>query len=195
MDGQINTLENPSEFDALVKLRPNEPYFLLLGRDTLSPPLVTGWADRNRRRALAEFNDDKITREKLDQELRQSTDAEMIGASMKAYKAGHQAEQAKLKRTSYTGHELPEETAQRDAIQRGRTRSRSAINNAVAEVVELETAFRLHGDIEMATMAESIAEQLRGFSDVLMPQRLRAIGAQHELIEEKEDGNEGTTNP
>lgn len=186
----VNTLENPSEFDALVKLRPNEPYFMLLGRDTLSPGRVTEWADLNRKRALAEFNADKINRDKLDQELRQSTDAEMIAASMKAYKAGHQAEQAKVKTASYTGHELPEETARRDAIQRGQTRSFSAVQNAVAEVVELEKAFRLNGDIEMATTAEKIAEALRDFASVLTPHRLRTVGAQHELIKEEEDGDQ-----
>jgi predicted phage tail protein len=191
MSEQSNTLENPSEFDALVKLRPNEPYFPLIGRDRLAPPLVAQWADNNRRRALAEYDDGKITREKLDQELRQSTDAEMIAASMKAYKAGHQADQSKVKSetVTYTGHTLPEEAARRDAIQRGQSRSCSAINNAVAEVVELEKAFRLNGDIEMAIAAETIAEQLRGFADVLMPQRLKSIGAQHELIKEETDGN------
>lgn len=134
----INTLEAPGEFDALTTLRAGEPYFLLVGRDGFAPDLVVDWADRNRRRALADKESGHIDHEKLETELRKSTQAEMIAASMREYKAGHlTAETAATPAPTYTGHELPEATKKRDRRQRLQASARSAVTNAIAELTDL----------------------------------------------------------
>ena len=40
----LSTKENPSEYDCLAKLNPDEPYFVLRGQDLLAPQLVRAWA-------------------------------------------------------------------------------------------------------------------------------------------------------
>lgn len=139
MDDLINTLECPGEFDAMANIRPGEPYFLLLGRDRIAPKNISDWADLNRRRALADHADDKIGNDELERELRKSTQAEMIAASMIAYKAGWDEKKAlePTSKPSYTGHELPDETAARDAMQSARARAVSGLHNAIAECAAL----------------------------------------------------------
>lgn len=170
-----NTLENPGEFDALLKLRPGEVYFLLIARDRLAPPLVDEWADRNRRKALAEFHDGKIDREKLELELRQSTQAEMIASDMRAYKAGWDADevtgQASL---NYTGHEPPEEQKRRDEIQRARVHAATALNGASAMVNDLiEVLARCGGDsaelADLANMARDVLGDMQSLSSLARP--------------------------
>jgi hypothetical protein len=136
----INTLDAPSEFDAAAKLRPGEPYFLLIGRDLLAPALVLQWARDNRQRAQDEHDRGLTSAEQMTDELRKSTDAETIAWDMKEYKKGWQARQeAKAGPVAtYTGHELPAETQRRDDIQRARTRAAAAMRNAEAELAELE---------------------------------------------------------
>lgn len=142
MTDLISTLESPSEFDALSKLRPDEPFFLLLGRDRLAPPLVQKWADENRERALREFSDGTINEERRNRELRKSTQAEAIGWEMKSYKAGDLAKRALGEPTAkaYSGHELPEETKRSDAIQTARIRAKETIDSAVSALAVLMEA-------------------------------------------------------
>ena len=79
-------IEATGEFDAVLKLEPGEPHFMLIGRDRLAPKLVEDWGDANRTRALADYGTGRIDREKLERELRQSTQAEMIAADMREFK-------------------------------------------------------------------------------------------------------------
>jgi hypothetical protein len=171
----INTLESPGEFDALTRLRVGEPYFPLVGRDRLAPPLIYDWADRNRRRALAEFSEGKITKENRDREMRKSTQAEMIAASMVEYKnkwvADHRDEQ---RPTTYSGHELPEDTKRADALQSARVRAASAINGAAAELNDLCELLaegpieeRAKGDLYRLALAD-----IKALSDEVAPRRV-----------------------
>lgn len=136
VDELINTLESPGEFDAMLTLRPGEPYFLLVGRDRSAPPLIREWAAKHRRKVLAEFEDGLITTAVRERELRKATQAEMIAESMVEYKNRWAASgrEAPSSVTTYSGHEVPEETKRRDALQAARVRAASAINNAVAEL-------------------------------------------------------------
>lgn len=169
-DVLTNTLVSPSEFDALNKLRENEPYFLLLGRDRIAPGLVAEWADRNRRKALAEFEEHLIDRDKLQHELRQSTDAEMIACSMRSYKAGYDADLATGQgQLSYTGHELPEETAQRDRVQSAKVHAIRAITNAVGELTELQSM--LDDDDLLRSCVTALIEDLNGLANRIRPPR------------------------
>lgn len=171
-DEPINTLETPGEFDALVKLRPNEPYFMLIGRDRLAPPLVDEWADKNRRRALADHQAGLIDREKLELELRQSTQAEMQGCAMRAYKAGVEADEAAGQASlSYTGHELPEETERRDRQQRSRARSVAALHNAIAEINDAAAVFRETGDVDALATCTGSIDVLKAIAEALAPKR------------------------
>jgi hypothetical protein len=144
----INTIEQPGEFDVLTKLRPGEPYFVLAGRDTFAPPLVLEWAKNNRYRALEEGDAGKIDQDKLQDELRKSTQAEEIAWAMKAYKRGDRKPEAPASsRPTYTGHELPEQTKHTDAVHSARLRAGSAINAAVAELAALADAWRKLGGV------------------------------------------------
>jgi hypothetical protein len=187
-DTLINTLEAPGEFDALTKLRPGEPYFPLVGRDRLAPPLVQQWATDNRMRALREHDDGKISDEDLDRELRKSTQAEAIGWAMQAYKAGRESKKAEVRaQSSYVGAELPEDTEQRDQIQSLRARASQVINAAVGEVAALlevldpylerdSVPVEVRPDLEkVAKRAHSVIDQMRRATDTLTPSRQALI--------------------
>ena len=169
----INTLESPGEFDALTKLRPGEVYFLLIGRDRLAPPLVDQWADANRRRALADHGHGLIDDAQQETELRKSTQAEAIAEAMREYKRGVEGDAPVVieapRPTTYTGHQLPEETARRDEEQRLRTRAVQAIHNAVAEVAALRDF--LADDAAMAMLLDNHLYINRALADEITPPR------------------------
>lgn len=169
MTDLINTRESPGEFDALATLRPGEPYFPLVGRDRFAPPLIYDWADKNRRRALAEFASGRITKEKRDRELRKSTQAEMIASAMVEYKNQWTADRLPADEVvrTYSGHELPEATKRSDALQAARARASSAINGAVAALAELA---QLQGEPSTRADSPTIAS-LMDLSDAILPPR------------------------
>lgn len=137
-DEVINTVEAPSEFDALVKLRPGEPYFAMIGRDRYAPVLLNQWADNNRRRAYLDFEAGKINDEKLEAELRQSTQAEMIAWAMQEYKAGYVEPDAPpaVAPVYYSGNILPAETAARDEAVKAQAGAARKLHNCIAELAE-----------------------------------------------------------
>jgi hypothetical protein len=140
MTDLIDTLDTASEFDAIGKLQPGEPYFMLIGRDRLAPPLIQKWADDNRSRALKEYSDGIINKEKRDRELRKSRDAEARGWALAAFKAGDLAKKVVGEPTvkTYTGAEVPEETKRRDALQSARIRTAEALNAAIGLMMLLD---------------------------------------------------------
>lgn len=166
-----NTLERPGEFDALPKLRPDEPYFVLLGRDRTAPTLVQAWADGNRYKAFCEHSDGKINDARLEVELRQSTDAERIGWAMRAYKTGAKEIESDPipAKPTYTGHVLSEDQQRKDAVQRGRSRSISAMHNAVAELDDTAAAFAGMGMVDEQAMCVALIETLKDHARALAP--------------------------
>src|SRR4029077_324839 len=44
----MSTKEDPGQFDCLARALPDEPYFVLLGRDSVAPTLVYNWAMRRK---------------------------------------------------------------------------------------------------------------------------------------------------
>jgi hypothetical protein len=54
---------NPGEFDCYANLEPDEPYFVLMGRDRQSSRLVRDWADRR----AAEINKGLRPKEEMTQ--------------------------------------------------------------------------------------------------------------------------------
>lgn len=161
----INTLDNPGEFDVLTSLRKGEPYFLLVGRDRFAPDLVREWADQNRRRALAEFDEGLIDKETRERELRKSTQAEEIACDMRAYKAGHEnVVPAGTNRPSYTGHVSTVEQAHRDAVQKARVDSCAAINNAVGEMTDLMKLIESDDDPGRPHLVRCIRETIKAMN-------------------------------
>lgn len=168
-----STIEAPGEFDALVKLRPREPYFVLIGRDRFASRLVLDWVDLNRRRAMEESRAGKMSEEALHHELRQSTEAEQIAWRMHAYKKpgwGHpepEAEKAPLARVDGTTglDPRPEELIVRERIVAQQARAVSALHNAIAETNDLNELIGSKADVEL------ILEWLREAVDVLTPKR------------------------
>lgn len=170
-DELINTLEAPGEFDALPSLGPGEPYFLLCGRDRFAPELVQRWADHNRQRALKERDDGLIDKATSDRELRKSTQAEEIGWAMKAYKRGDEAKSAAVvEKATYTGHQLPEETKRRDKIQSAKIHCVTALNNAVAELCDLQELDTVAFN-EICLLAQCGPRDLQRLSEAVKPKR------------------------
>lgn len=169
----INTLEQASEFDALAKLRPGEPYFLLIGRDALAPKQVQQWADANRKRAFADADEGRITQDQLEDELRKSTQAEQIGWAMTAYKKGYaqQQEPAAETRAAYSGHELPAETQRTDRVQRTRARTSSAVSECVAALNEAAEEFDATNMADEAAACRAKLASLRAFAALVAPPR------------------------
>lgn len=95
-----NTIDRPGEFDALEKARPGELIFTLLERDPCAPAVISFWCELRRKLEL-EIPDE----EKRRQELRQITEAELIGMSMLERQKGHQpGAEAPLERpATYSG--------------------------------------------------------------------------------------------
>jgi hypothetical protein len=169
----LNTLEQASEFDAMAKLRPGEPYFMLIGRDRFAPPLIDKWADAQRRKVLGEYEAGRITREQRDDELRKATQAEMIAASMVEYKNkwNARAADAQPAAASYTGHQLPADTERTDTIQRTRARAAAVLNNAVAELLPHAAAFAELGLDDLAGALTAKVERMRALSELVKPPR------------------------
>jgi hypothetical protein len=169
----INTLEAASEFDALATLRPGEPYFLLVGRDRFAPPLIDQWADKHRRKVLAEYAAGTMTREQRDDELRKASQAEEIAASMVEYKNRWEA-QVKAEPgagVSYTGHELPDDTQRRDRLQKARARASGAMHACIAELAEQLPAFEESAlDDEVAALNAKM-DNLRRTAELIGPKR------------------------
>lgn len=174
----INTLERPGEFDAMANLRPDEPYFLLIGRDRQAPKLIYEWADTRRKKVLAEFNEGLITLEQRVHELRKCTEAESIASDMVAYKNQWEAQAAvESNPSTYTGHELPDETIMRDKLRSQTSRAVSAIHNAIGEATDLASM------MNEATLAgvgsfdphdvQVIAGRMREAAEKLTPKPLR----------------------
>lgn len=182
----INTLEAPGEFDALTTLRPGEPYFLLVGRDKLAPDQVLAWAKANRDRALADYGNNKLTQAKLDEELRKSTQAEEIAWAMQEYKkqwpTGWERVQAAFepeeKTEAYSGAVLPEQTQLTDKLQSLRARAASALNNAEAELANLDEfllAMEKDSGGEVEDLQGRVAAArpyIRAVSDAVTPPRV-----------------------
>lgn len=163
----INTLESPSEFDALLSLRTGEPYFLLVGRDRFAPGLILRWASYNRRRALKEFDAELIDTEERERELRKSTQAEEIAWSMREFKLGGAAK-AETKQDRYSGYVDTEEQKTADAIHRQRLEAKSALHNAIGETNDLLQL--IPGDEQSRAIEETI-KAMRALADLISPKR------------------------
>lgn len=171
MSDLINTLESPGEFDALSTLRPDEPYFILCGRDRLAPKLIYDWADQRRRQTLKEFDAGNITKEARDFELRKCTEAETIASGMVEYKNGDRQHRDKEERvTSYSGHELPDDVKHRDELQAARNRTASLLNNVTAEVDSLRQM--LAREDSLAILCEHVIAQMQSASEQITARRV-----------------------
>jgi len=170
---RANTIEAPGEFDALVKLRPGEPYFVLIGRDRFAPGLVLEWVDRNRRRAMEESRAGNMSDDQLHLELRQSTEAEQIAWDMQAFKSGRTEQAAAVvpeRRDGTTGNDpRPDELIARDRLVSHRARAVSALHNAIAELNDLAELLPNDGD-EWEAAALGLAK-LRHVVAELTPKR------------------------
>lgn len=170
-DNLINTLERAGEFDALSTLRPDEPYFVLCGRDRSAPALVQQWADERRKKVMAEFEEGKISKDERDLEMRKATQAEAIGWAMTAYKAGHKAKKViERERATYTGHELPEETKRRDAVFSAKVRISTALGEAEALLEDLRELDSVAFN-ELCTVAQCGPRDLRRLAYEVAPKR------------------------
>jgi phage protein D len=182
-----NTLEDPSPFDALAKLKPNEVYFLLLGRDPHAAKLVLQWAELERN-----FVREHVTNpEEARRRLLKANDAETIAWDMAAYQKGHKAESEAVaapveKPRSYSGHVLPAEAQARDDLQRARTLAARHLSEAAAQA---QSAIEILTGIGVEDQAQEI-EKVRGWLNAVRDRVLppRPIAVQPELTLGEGDG-------
>lgn len=74
---------NPGPFDCIGAALPDEPYFVLLARDTTAPGLIRAWADKRRSDLLAlDLYDDE--------DMARCRDAEMIAHDMMGWRKQNQ---------------------------------------------------------------------------------------------------------
>lgn len=172
----INTVEAPTEFDPLINLRPGEPYFALVGRDKMAPPLVLEWADRNRSRARTDHGAGKIDDETFARELRKSTQAETVAWAMQAYKAGQPVDspvesRANTTKESYSGHVLDPSTAARDKRQTDLARAAARVHNAIADMTEACATLREYNLHLAAGELTAFIGYARKTAEALTPKR------------------------
>ncbi len=84
----MGTKRNPGEFDCYANAAPDEPMFILLGRDPIAADLVDRWWALRQERLEAEG---RLTAE----EVHQISEARSCAAAMRAYAAGYAAGKAK----------------------------------------------------------------------------------------------------
>lgn len=176
----ITTIEASGEFDAVTMLRPGEPHFMLLGRDRLAPGLIMRWASYNRRRALREFDEGKIDKEKRDRELRKSRDAEFLAWTFQGYKKDDLAKKSAGEPTvkTYSGAEVPEETKVADRLQTLRLSTAAALNNAISEATELLVLLREIDDVtfseETLCLDDTVGYMRASVEDITPKRRVAA---------------------
>ncbi len=152
-----NTIDKPGEFDALEKARPGELIFTLLERDPCAPAAIAHWCELRRKLALDIADEDKRRLE-----LRQITEAELIGMSMLERQKGHQpgAEAPPARPATYSGLTV-ERTAADEILPKLRAELAEAdyhLANAAALVpvaVEIDAIGEFLGDCIKATSRDA----------------------------------------
>jgi hypothetical protein len=131
----MNTIETTDEFDALIKLRPGEPYFALLGRDPVAPEAIYDWADRHRKWARKNFHP---TSARFKDEMRQAINAEEKAEELRDYRkrviaATLDIPAVQLGDGKTYSNVSPEQRA-KDAEVRKMAKLHATLNNAIAEL-------------------------------------------------------------
>ncbi|KQX18373.1 MULTISPECIES: hypothetical protein [unclassified Sphingomonas] len=155
----LSTKDRPGEYDAFETLKPGEPFFLLQGGDSLTPPTILHWADLARQAARREKKPEH--RKAL---LMKSTHAECVAWAMEEYQRGgdFDAQQRQLA--------LDEQTMAVDdniVLARGCDR----LNNAIAEALDLADAAAMAAHVPQRGKLREAAEILRGVTRAIEPRR------------------------
>lgn len=106
----LSTAENPSPFDPLDEMPPDEPRFLIRGRDRQGPPTITEWARLTRNAAIKQYGTDpRSQRDKraLEAVLLKCAAADDDAAEMAEWQRGNL--KADEQRASYSGIQQTEE--------------------------------------------------------------------------------------
>lgn len=165
----VNTIEQPGEFDVLLKLKPGQPYFTLVGGDPIAEAMTLVWAIRNRSLAL---HDDTLSEKDRERELRKSSQAEDIAWAMKDYRTGQKRPPVDTGPKTVHISNLPEETKARDAEQRTRADFARRCHNAIGELTDgIEELDPIDG--LSASETSLLLEELRRIADVVSPKRPR----------------------
>lgn len=171
-EATINTIEKPGEFDALVKLRPGEPYFALLGRDPKAVPLILTWAQMQREWAMT-----LPKGKRRDKQLRKATQAEEIAWAMEQYHDGTlEVPVPEATRKPYTGVQLPAATVESDKRHSALIGTVRTCHNSLAELMEQAGKLAPY-DRDTAQAMEEIAERLRTIANNIDAQARPALEA------------------
>lgn len=139
----------PGPLDALDKQRPDEPRFVLLGRDPSAPAAVLFWVDARRKIAL-QIEDTPTARA----ELIQCSEAEMVAHDMRCWRLNQPAEDnVTTARASYSG-------AAPDEAMKAKVARHAIIKTGLADL--REAAYRVNealsnlGDLGMLEVEQRI---------------------------------------
>ena len=173
--GQLNigTAANPSAFDPLADMPPDEPRFVLRGKDQSSPPAITAWSHDRRNRAFREFNaidnPSEQDRLKLKSELEQCREADELAMGMREWQQDHAAPEGDP-RATYNAIERTQE----QLAELARSKRLEAIRRHVQEgryhVCEVRD-----GLADMGLIGDAMVTELTAMLD-----RLQAISDEHD---------------
>lgn len=86
----MGTKIHPGEFDAYAAAMLDEPFFVLLARDSSAPTMLREWSDRRRRDLLASMNSDNLDDEqwieRYREDLRKCTSADELADDMEVWR-------------------------------------------------------------------------------------------------------------
>lgn len=164
-----NTIAKPGPFDALTDADPNEPFFPLMGRDPLAPPLVMDWAERTRA-SIRDLEDEK-ERRRLQAKC---NEAEEIAWSMREYcRSGSAVERRAADTRASYNDAAPREDHRWKALIIAGTRQLRGSAAAFAEALE-------HLPADQAVALREVVEKLNRIATAYEPKRA-SFGDQPEL--------------
>lgn len=158
-----NTAENPSPFDPLADMPPDEPRFILRGRDPAAPPAVTEWARVHRSRAYSDLTDDKgspKSREakvQLAAALQKAANADELAMDMREYQ--HSVARPREDRLSNGAEKTQEQLVELDR-HRQRKVALEHLQEGRYHLNEAREAF-----LEMGLITENQSEKIQGWLD------------------------------
>lgn len=147
----LSTAEQPSPFDPLDRMPPDEPRFVIRGSDPAGPNAITEWARVRRNLAFKQYGPDATgdARRLLEADLVQCKEAEELALLWREIQQGHEVPDEQ--RATYAGLELTEEQIAASRRQKNQAELLRHLRDADFYASEL---FGAEGAPEMAQLHE-----------------------------------------
>lgn len=136
-----NTAENPSPFDPLDRMEPDEPRFVIRGRDPIGPAVLSEYANLLRRRAIRELGENPhriVDRKALKAAKLKAAEVDELAFAFQDY--GSKAEQPAEQRLSHGTQQTVEQLAELHA-RKHRNALREHLQEARYHIEEARSGF------------------------------------------------------